>query len=375
MRAIKHISLIIILGFSFLRGEAQVYNFSTVADNKATSVKDQANSGTCWCYATLSFLESELLRTGKGEFDLAEMYVVRYNYIERMKDNYYKGGKGNVDQGSVCHMAINVIDKYGIVPQSVYNGINYASEGNDHTELSAYIKAISAASVSLKNRSEEYFELEKALMDAYLGEVPESFEYEGKTYTPESFAGYLGIDKDDYVEITSFSHHPFYEKVDVEVPDNWDHGKMYNLPLDEFMSVIDRALEKGYTLVWDGDVSEPGYVFSKGIAIIPEDGTMDRKKVMESETVIPEKEITQEIRQKGYENFVTTDDHLEHITGMATDQNGTRYYKVKNSWAADSNMYGGYHYISESYMRAKTISVMLHKDALSKDIKKKLGLD
>lgn len=375
MRAIKHISLIIILGFSFLRGEAQVYNFSTVADNKATSVKDQANSGTCWCYATLSFLESELLRTGKGEFDLAEMYVVRYNYIERMKDNYYKGGKGNVDQGSVCHMAINVIDKYGIVPQSVYNGINYASEGNDHTELSAYIKAISAASVSLKNRSEEYFELEKALMDAYLGEVPESFEYEGKTYTPESFAGYLGIDKDDYVEITSFSHHPFYEKVDVEVPDNWDHGKMYNLPLDEFMSVIDRALEKGYTLVWDGDVSEPGYVFSKGIAIIPEDGTMDRKKVMESETVIPEKEITQEIRQKGYENFVTTDDHLEHITGIATDQNGTRYYKVKNSWAADSNMYGGYHYISESYMRAKTISVMLHKDALSKDIKKKLGLD
>lgn len=375
MRAIKHISLIIILGFSFLRGEAQVYNFSTVADNKATSVKDQANSGTCWCYATLSFLESELLRTGKGEFDLAEMYVVRYNYIERMKDNYYKGGKGNVDQGSVCHMAINVIDKYGIVPQSVYNGINYASEGNDHTELSAYIKAISAASVSLKNRSEEYFELEKALMDAYLGEVPESFEYEGKTYTPESFAGYLGIDKDDYVEITSFSHHPFYEKVDVEVPDNWDHGKMYNLPLDEFMSVIDRALEKGYTLVWDGDVSEPGYVFSKGIAIIPEDGTLDRKKIMESETVIPEKEITQEIRQKGYENFVTTDDHLEHITGMATDQNGTRYYKVKNSWAADSNMYGGYHYISESYMRAKTISVMLHKDALSKDIKKELGLD
>lgn len=375
MRAIKHISLIIILGFSFLRGEAQVYNFSTVADNKATSVKDQANSGTCWCYATLSFLESELLRTGKGEFDLAEMYVVRYNYIERMKDNYYKGGKGNVDQGSVCHMAINVIDKYGIVPQSVYNGINYASEGNDHTELSAYIKAISAASVSLKNRSEEYFELEKALMDAYLGEVPESFEYEGKTYTPESFAGYLGIDKDDYVEITSFSHHPFYEKVDVEVPDNWDHGKMYNLPLDEFMSVIDRALEKGYTLVWDGDVSEPGYVFSKGIAIIPEDGTLDRKKIMESETVIPEKEITQEIRQKGYENFVTTDDHLEHITGIATDQNGTRYYKVKNSWAADSNMYGGYHYISESYMRAKTISVMLHKDALSKDIKKKLGLD
>lgn len=375
MRAIKHISLIIILGFSFLRGEAQVYNFSTVADNKATSVKDQANSGTCWCYATLSFLESELLRTGKGEFDLAEMYVVRYNYIERMKDNYYKGGKGNVDQGSVCHMAINVIDKYGIVPQSVYNGINYASEGNDHTELSAYIKAISAASVSLKNRSEEYFELEKALMDAYLGEVPESFEYEGKTYTPESFAEYLGIDKDDYVEITSFSHHPFYEKVDVEVPDNWDHGKMYNLPLDEFMSVIDRALEKGYTLVWDGDVSEPGYVFSKGIAIIPEDGTLDRKKIMESETVIPEKEITQEIRQKGYENFVTTDDHLEHITGIATDQNGTRYYKVKNSWAADSNMYGGYHYISESYMRAKTISVMLHKDALSKDIKKKLGLD
>lgn len=375
MRAIRYISLIIILGFSFLRGEAQVYNFSTVADNKATSVKDQANSGTCWCYATLSFLESELLRTGKGEFDLAEMYVVRYNYIERMKDNYYKGGKGNVDQGSVCHMAINVIDKYGIVPQSVYNGINYASEGNDHTELSAYIKAISAASVSLKNRSEEYFELEKALMDAYLGEVPESFEYEGKTYTPESFAEYLGIDKDDYVEITSFSHHPFYEKVDVEVPDNWDHGKMYNLPLDEFMAVIDRALEKGYTLVWDGDVSEPGYVFSKGIAIIPEDGTLDRKKIMESETVIPEKEITQEIRQKGYENFVTTDDHLEHITGMATDQNGTRYYKVKNSWAADSNMYGGYHYISESYMRAKTISVMLHKDALSKDIKKKLGLD
>lgn len=337
-------------------------------------MKNQANSGTCWCYATLSFLESELLREGKGEFDLSEMFVVRHNYMERMKDNYFRQGKGNVDQGSVCHMAINAISKYGIVLQSVYNGINYDSKGNDHTELSAYIKAISAASVSLKSRSEQYYEIEKALFDAYLGEIPEEFEYEGEKYTPLSFAKYLGIDKDNYVEITSLAHHPFYEKVAVEVPDNWDHATMYNLPLDEFMGVMDRALEKGFTIDWDGDVSEQGYVYDMGIAILPADSRMTKADIRVTTEIVKEAEVSQESRQAGYVSFNSTDDHLEHITGIAKDQNGTKYYKVKNSWSAESNLYGGYHYFSENYMKAKTISIMLHKDALSKDMKKKLNI-
>lgn len=351
------------------------YQFTEQFRIPVTSVKDQNATGTCWCFATTSFIEAELLRMGKGEYDLSELYTVRQNYYERLNDNYLRRGKGNIGEGSIGHMTFNIIDKYGIVPQSAYSGINYDSPLPNHRELGSYLRAIAEASVNLKARSDEYWELQDALFDIYMGEVPETFTYEGKEYTPESFRDMLGLNTDDYIEITSFSHHPFYQQVPLEIPDNWDHALLYNLPLDEMMAVIDNALNTGYTVSWDGDVSEKGYVYSPlGIAILPADATLDRKAIAATDTIIAEvEEVDQELRQQGFESFVTTDDHLEHIIGIANDPAGTKYYITKNSWGAEGP-YEGYHYMSEKYVRAKTISIIVHKDAIPSDIKAKLGL-
>ena len=351
------------------------YQFTEVVRIPVTSVKNQNASGTCWCFATTSFLEAELLREGKGEYDLSEMFTVRYNYYERLNDNYLRRGKGNIGEGSIAHMALKVIDKYGIVPQSAYLGINYDSPLPDHRELGTYIAAIAGASVELRQRSPEYFELQDALFDIYMGKIPENFEYEGKEYTPISFRDMLGIDIDDYVEITSFSHHPFYQEVPLEIPDNWDHELLYNLPLDDMMAVIDNALNNGYTVCWDGDVSEQGYVFMPtGVAVLPADPHNDMQTIAASSSIIEEVEyVDQAMRQAGFESFTTTDDHLEHITGIATDPAGTRYYITKNSWG-ERGPFGGYHYMSEKYVRAKTVSILVHKDAIPSDIKAKMGL-
>ena len=272
-------------------------------------------------------------------------------------------------------MTFNIIDKYGIVPQSAYLGINYDSPLPDHRELGTYIAAIAGASVELRQRSPEYFELQDALFDIYMGKIPENFEYEGKEYTPISFRDMLGIDIDDYVEITSFSHHPFYQEVPLEIPDNWDHELLYNLPLDDMMAVIDNALNNGYTVCWDGDVSEQGYVFMPtGVAVLPADPRTDMQTIAASSSIIEEVEyVDQAMRQAGFESFTTTDDHLEHITGIATDPAGTRYYITKNSWG-ERGPFGGYHYMSEKYVRAKTVSILVHKDAIPSDIKAKMGL-
>ena len=373
----RDITFAVLLAASASLGAQQTdgYQFTTVVNQKVTPVKNQAASGTCWCFATTSFLEAELLREGKGEYDLSEMFTVRYNYYERLNDNYLRRGKGNIGEGSIAHMALKVIDKYGIVPQSAYLGINYDSPLPDHRELGTYIAAIAGASVELRQRSPEYFELQDALFDIYMGKIPENFEYEGKEYTPISFRDMLGIDIDDYVEITSFSHHPFYQEVPLEIPDNWDHELLYNLPLDDMMAVIDNALNNGYTVCWDGDVSEQGYVFMPtGVAVLPADPRTDMQTIAASGSIIEEVEyVDQAMRQAGFESFTTTDDHLEHITGIATDPAGTRYYITKNSWG-ERGPFDGYHYMSEKYVRAKTVSILVHKDAIPSDIKAKMGL-
>ncbi|HIZ85262.1 MAG TPA: C1 family peptidase [Candidatus Coprenecus stercoravium] len=351
------------------------YDFTITVENPVTPIKNQYRSGTCWCFAATSFIESELLRMGKGEYDFSEMYTVRWNYYERLQDNFLRRGKGNITEGSIAHMAMNIFRKYGMVPEEAYPGINYDSPLHDHSEMTVYIKAIADASVELEYRSPEYFELQDALFDIYMGRMPSTFEYEGKEYTPETFRDMLGLNLDDYVELTSFSHHPFYEKVSLEIPDNWDHGTLYNLPLDEFMEVIDNALTKGYTVCWDGDVSENGYVYyPTAVAILPADPNVSFEDIIDADTLIQEVEfVDQDVRQKGFETFVTTDDHLEHITGMATDPEGNVYYMTKNSWG-DSNEYGGYHFMSEKYVRAKTVSILVNKSSIPKDIRKKLGL-
>lgn len=346
------------------------YEFTTIKENPATSVKNQARTGTCWCFATTSFMESELLRMGKGEYDLSEMFIVRNNYKERIADNYLRNGRGNIGEGSVSHMYLKAMEKYGLMPEEAYPGINYDSPTHDHTMLSKYVAAISATGVENKERIPE--ELIDGLMDAYLGEVPETFIYKGKEYTPKSFFESLGLDADNYVEIGSFSHHPFYQKITLEVPDNWDHELIYNVPLDDMIAIIDNAIDKGYTVGWDGDVSEPAYDFNYLRIALNADVDLKALKGNLKERIV-ETPVTQESRQKGYENFTTTDDHLEHITGIAKDQEGVKYYITKNSWGYDRNG-TGYHYMSENYVKAKTIFVLVHKDSIPKEIKSKLGI-
>ena len=249
---------------------AQGYQFKEVVKVSVTSVKNQASSGTCWCFATTSFMEAELLRMGKGTYDLSEMYIVRQKYMNQLQDNFIRAGRGNIGQGSLSHTFMNAYRQVGIVPEEVYCGINYQSDRHNHEELASYLHALAETSVKLKKRSPEYDSLVENLFDTYLGKLPETFTYQGKEYTPKSFTESLGLNMDDYVELTSFTHHPYYQQFEVEVPDNWEHQLMYNLPLDELMEVTDHALKNGYTVCWDGDVSEKGFSFKNGVAINPE---------------------------------------------------------------------------------------------------------
>lgn len=370
----------------------QGYQFTEIVTVPATSVKNQASTGTCWCFATTSFMESELLRQGKDTFDLSEMFIVRQKYKNQLQDNYIRHGKGNIGQGSLSHTFTNAYNQVGIVPEEAYSGINYDSEKHNHGEMVKYLQAIANTAVQAKQRSPQYDALVENLFDTYLGALPEKFTYKGKQYTPQSFAASLGLNMEDYVELTSFTHHPYYEKFILEVPDNWENAAMYNLPLDELMQTMDYALNNGYSVCWDGDVSEKGFSFTNGVAINPEvksvedlSGTdrarfekLDEKgrleEVFKFEQPYPEVIVTPEVRQAGFESFVTTDDHLMHITGMAKDQNGTPYYITKNSWGTDRNKFNGYLNMSDSYVRAKTIYIMVHKNAIPKQLKQKLGI-
>ena len=374
MKRILTLTLAAVLCTAAFAQTQTIYKFTPVKDILATPVKDQARTGTCWCFATVSFLEAELLRQGKGEYDLSEMFVVRNNYNDRIFDNYLRRGNGNINPGSIAHMATQAIEKYGIVPESAYHGINYDSPGHNHGELSAYLKGIADVSVERKNLSPEYQKLIKSLFDIYLGEVPETFEYNGKTYTPQSFAKMLGFDDmSDYIELTSFSHHPFYQQVPLEIPDNWDHALLWNVPLEDMMRIIDNALENGYTVAWDGDLTAGEFNHNRGIAICPE--PKDFQEAVKLEKVYPDRVVTQEIRQKDFETFRTVDDHLMHLTGLYKDQNGNKFYKTKNSWGEGRNPeMKGYLYMSKAYIEMRTISFMVHKDAIPKDIRKKLGL-
>lgn len=371
---------------------AQGYQFTTVAEVPVTSVKNQASSGTCWAFATTSFIESELLRKGKGEHDLSEMFIVRQKLLNQLDDNFLRRGKGNIGQGSLSHTYLNAWDQVGIVPEEVYSGINYDSDRHNHGEMMSMIAAVADAAVKSRKRSPQYQQVVDGILDAYLGAVPEKFTYKGKQYTPQTFASELGINTDDYVELTSFTHHPYYKQFELEVPDNWEHAKQYNIPLDELMQAIDNALENGYTVCWDGDVSEKGFSHAKGVAINPDVKNLARYESADSARLAPmsdkerfdavftfdkpypEENVTAESRQNGYENFTTTDDHLMHLTGIVTDQNGTRYYRTKNSWGTERNDDGGYLNMSDSFVRAKTIYVMMHKDALKPELRKKLRI-
>ena len=368
------------------------YKFTPVVELKATPVKNQASTGTCWNFATTSFIESELIRKGKGEYDLSEMYIIRCNYVDRLKDNFIKEGKGNIVGGGQGHDWIVEFVKNGIVPNEVYTGLNYGMPNHNHSELNAFINAIAAVPVQRKRESDQYFSIVNAVLDIYLGKIPETFTYKGVGYTPKSFAASLNLNTDDYVEISSFTLFPFYSQGIVPFPDNWRNANYYNVPLDELIEIMDYSLKNGYTVNWDGDVSEKGFSHFKGVAIIPELDNTDQyskadkarfgKMTKEERATevykfggpFPEVNVTQESREAGYDNKTTTDDHSMHITGIVKDQNGTKYYITKNSWGTDRNSFGGYLNMSENYVRAKTIYIMVNKNAIPAKIKTKLGL-
>ncbi|OPZ97679.1 MAG: Peptidase C1-like family protein [Bacteroidetes bacterium ADurb.Bin408] len=367
-------------------GKPEGYKFTTVKDIPVTKVKNQYRSGTCWSFSGIGMLEAELIRMGKGEISLSDMYIVRCAYAAKAERYVRFHGHVNFGGGGAFHDVMNVVREMGITPESVYDGLKYGEGKHVHGEIDEVLKAFIEAIVKNENKkiTPVWRDGFNGLLDTYFGKIPENFDYNGKKYTPKTFASEMGINPDDYIPITSFSHHPFYKKFVMELPDNWAHETVYNVPLEDMWQIVVYAVNNGYTVGWATDVSEKGFSWNKGIAVIPE---IKIEELSGSEKAkwekLTEKErneqlyklvITQEIRQKAFDNYQTEDDHGMLICGLAKDQNGTDYLKVKNSWSDENHVYNGFLYASKSYFLYKTTNIMLHKNAIPKEIAKKLGL-
>lgn len=352
--------------------------FTVVKEAKATSVKDQYHSSTCWIFSTQSFLESEFMRLGKGEVDLSEMWLVRCAYVEKAKKYMRMMGKTSFAPGGEPHDVINLAAQYGLMPQAVYAGMPAGETKVKHGEMDNVLKAILDAQLKLEEKqlNPNWLAAFTAVLDAYLGAPPATFEVNGKKMNPKDYATSLGFTASDYIGITSFTHHPFYSPFVLEIPDNWSWGQFQNVPLNEFSAITDNALMNGYTVAWGADVSESYFSHRNGMAIVPEKSIEEmRKGEKDSLWLVPvkDKAITQFMRQEAFDNLSTQDDHGMQLTGISTDQTGKRYYMVKNSWGT-SNELGGYFYCSEAYFQYKTVSILVHKSAIPKEIAKKIGL-
>lgn len=353
------------------------YKFTVVKNLEATEVQNQAQSSTCWSFSSLSFFESELIRMGKPKVNLSEMFVVRTAYMSKADKYVRMHGLINFGPGGAFHDVAYVIKNYGLMPQSAYTGFVNGDKEINHNEMDNMLKAQVDVVAKANKISPSWAAAVNATLDAYLGKAPEKFDYNGKQYDPKSFAASLGLNMDNYVEITSFTHHPYYTKFAIEVQDNWMWDEVYNVQLNEMMDVIDNSIMNGYSVAWGADVSEKGFSFKNGVAIVPNVEWSDvKKEKIDSVILNPGKqmEITAEIRQKAFDNYETQDDHGMHIVGIVKDQNGVKYYIVKNSWGVKNNDCDGFFYVSESYVKYKTIDIMVHKDAVKKDIAAKLGL-
>ena len=355
--------------------------FTVLKNLENTAVQNQNQTSTCWSFSSLSFFESELIRMGKGkEFNLSEMFVVRKVYPLKA-DNYVRmHGKTNFAEGGGFPDVIHVLKNYGMVPEEVYSGKKDPLAPHNHKLLETTLKNIlHPASLDETQKLDFAFlhNTVNAVCDEYLGKVPEQFEVKGKTYTPKTYAEAMGLNPNDYVFITSFSHHPFYSPFVLEIPDNWNWQTAYNVPLADLQNLMSTAINNGYTFAWGADVSEKGFMRADGLAIVPETPyaqmTEEERKGLATKPM-KQLAITQELRQKAFDNYETQDDHGMHVVGMVRDQNGTLYYVVKNSWGKESNQCDGYFYASESYVLYKTTSIMIHKKALSAELAKKLGI-
>ena len=372
--------------------EEDIYKFTVVKELPCTPVKNQNRSSTCWSFSSVGFIESELLRLGKGEYHLSEMFVVRNNFEEKADKYVRMHGSIAFSPGGLTENVFQLIERHGIVPESVYSGLNYGDTMHIHNELDNVTGAYMAAVLKSKKLTTAWKDGLNGILDAYLGEKPEKFVYNGIQYTPQSFAQSLGLNMNDYVNITSFTHHPFYAQFVLEIPDNYFWGISYNVPLDEMMEIIDSSIEMGYTVSWASDVSEEGFQYRNGYAIVADKSAgedlsgSDRarwegnkgqttKKGKEAKPAIAkELAITQELRQQAFDNYETQDDHGMLIMGTAKDQEGNRYYKVKNSWGTDRSRYDGYFFASVPFVQYKTTGVMVHKSVIPDHIADKLGI-
>lgn len=364
--------------------------FTTIKEVGRTSIKNQANSGTCWSYSGQGFFEEELLRIGKKGFDLSEMFVVSHSYKDKADKYVRLDGHLNFEQGGSFYDVLYVLKNYGAVPRSVMMGLNYGSDKNQHNELAAVLKNYLKAVIEKPNGklTTAWKRGLDNIVDSYLGTLPEKFRYNGKEYTPKSYAAALGLNPDDYVSLTSYTHHPFYTKFALEIPDNWRWSESYNLPIDELMEVMDKAIDNGYSFAWGADVTEMGFT-RDGLGILADLNEMNSKgsdfarwfgseggrntKAAIYRADVPEIEPTQEYRQMGYDNKELTDDHGMTIYGKAVNQNGRKFFMVKNSWG-ETGAYKGVWYVSYNYAKGRTMNILINKNAIPKEIAKKLGL-
>jgi len=354
----KRILGILILWLPILVGaQEQKTDYKEIVSLSATSVKNQNNTGTCWSFATTSFLESELLRTGKGEFDLSEMFFVRNAYLQKAKKYLMYHGNANFSEGGQAHDVLNVVKSKGAITEDVYPGNLYNPGVHDHGDMVKQLqKLILKSNKSFdKDNPQAWEEPFTKVLDSYLGEPVEQFSLNGQSYNTKNFLSELGITPEDYIEFTSYQHHPYYKKINLEIPDNWSHDLYYNVPIDDLVEIMDSALYRGFSVCWDGDTSEKSFKHRAGTATLDKEINFD-----------------QEARQTTFVNRRTTDDHLMHITGICQDSTGINSYTVKNSWGVEKNPYMGYLYMSEPYVRLKTVAILVHKNAIPSHILKKL---
>lgn len=387
------ISLVLIVSYigGFAQKDTTGFVFTTIKENKITSVKNQNRSSTCWAYSALGFLEAELLRLNKGDHDFSEMFVVYHTMLDRAVNYVRLHGDASFSPGGSFYDVLYCWRHYGIVPdKAMPAGVMYGDTLANHSDLDAAAKAY--VDVIAKSTASKISPLWRrpleAIYETYLGKLPQEFTYKGKKYTPRSFADSFGLNMDDYVSLTSYSHHPFYEAFAIEIQDNWRGAKSYNLPIDELMQVMRNAVNIGYTIAWGSDVSEEGFT-RNGIAVMPDVkkgaeltgsdmahwlglSKADRRAELTSRP-LPEMTVTQQMRQEAYDNWETTDDHGMLIYGLAKDQNGKQYFMVKNSWGL-SGKYKGFWYASEAFVAYKTMNIVVHKNAIPKEILKKLNL-
>lgn len=356
------------------------FQFTIIKELGNTSVKDQGSSGTCWSYSGNSFIESEMIRNGKEAVDLAEIFTARNSYYDKAKLYVLNGGSIAWGEGGAFHDVINMYKKYGAVPQDVYTGLQFGQARNNFGEMSSVLKSMLDAYVKNPSGklSPNWLDNVNALLDSYLGAYPHEFVYKGKKYTPQTFAKeVVGVDPADYVEISSYKDYPYFEQFVIPVPDNWTHDRLWNVPMEDLTKIIDYSLEKGYTIAWATDVSEPYFSNKNGVAYVPDIdlNNIDAKTKAELfKGPKPDKKITEDMRQEALNNLTTTDDHGMQIVGLAKDQTGKEYYVVKNSWG-NSNDFEGYLYVSRPYVQFKSTGILVHKDGIPKDILKKLKVN